>query len=235
MSLFVPKHANPAWRLVCLPCAGGGAADFLRWVPRVPADVEVLPARLPGREARLSERPYRAMGTLVADLADVLPVDRPFALYGHSLGSWVAFELARELRRRGAPPPRALHLAARRAPHVPYAEPKLGRLPRSEFLAGMQARYGAIPAALLNEPAVLDAFLPALRADVTLLDDHVHREEPVLDVPITVWRGADDTTVSASDSEAWALHAGGSFDVRVVPGGHFFHRDPSFPELLFGV
>jgi medium-chain acyl-[acyl-carrier-protein] hydrolase len=232
MSLFLPRHANPALRLVCLPCAGAGIADYVRWTSMFPADVEVLPARLPGREARLAERPYRSMSTLVSDLADALPVDRPYVLYGHSMGSWLAFELTRELRRRGSTLPRHLHLAARRAPDVPTTDPPLGRLPRAEFLSGMQARYGAIPATLLNEPAVLDAFLPGLRADVTLLDDHVHLEEPALDVPFTVWLGCDDRTVARPDAERWARHSTVGCVIREVPGGHFFHREPGPPGWI---
>lgn len=232
MSLFSPAPNPPARRLVYLPCAGGGAVDALRWRP-APDGLELLPARLPGREARLSERPYRALDTLVSDLADALPTDRPYAIYGHSMGAWLAFELTRALRSRGRPLPEHLHLAARRAPDVPSSEPPLGRLPRAEFLAGMQARYGAIPRALLDAPAVLDAFLPALRADVALLDDHVHREQPPLDVPFTVWLGADDRTVERDGADAWRRHTTAGFTIRTVPGGHFFHREPGFPAALF--
>lgn len=231
-TLFPVPRPDAARRWICLPCAGGGAADYARWRPAFPADVEILPARLPGREARLSERPYRGAASLVADLADAVPTDLPYVLYGHSMGAWLAFALARELRSRGRPSPGALHLAARRPPDAPSDEPKLGRLPRQGFLDGMQGRYGAIPDVLLAEPTLLDAFLPALRADVTLLDDWVHVDEPPLDVPFVVWLGADDRTVTRSEGEGWARHTTGSCVVREVPGGHFFHREPGFPARL---
>ncbi|MEZ4322030.1 MAG: thioesterase domain-containing protein [Myxococcota bacterium] len=217
------------FRLFCLPNAGGGTVDFRRW--SLP-DTDVLPACLPGRETRLHERPYRSMPPLVEDLADALPTDRPYAMYGHSMGSWLAFELVRELRRRGHRLPTHLWVGARHAPHLPTSTPPLGRLPQAAFLEGMQARYGAIPDVLLGDPELLKTFLPALRGDVVLLDDYRYAEEAPLDVPITVFRGADDPTVSEAEARAWEAHTTGPFALHTVPGGHFFHREPDFPARL---
>ena len=91
-------------RLFCFPHAGGGASqplDLSGWA--------AVPVRLPGRESRLAEAPFERMGPLVAALADNIEpyLDRPFAFFGHSMGAVVAFELARELRRRVASPARA--------------------------------------------------------------------------------------------------------------------------------
>src|SRR5919197_4113314 len=55
-------------RLFCLAYAGGGASLFRSWPNGLPADVEVCGVQLPGRETRLFERPFMAMGPLVDDL-----------------------------------------------------------------------------------------------------------------------------------------------------------------------
>jgi len=231
MSFFpTPRTARP--RLICLPNAGGGTADYRRW--RLPQH-EVLPARLPGRESRLAERPYRSMAPLIEDLADETPTDRPYAIYGHSLGSWLAFELVRELRRRGARLPTRLLLGARHAPHIPTATPPLGRLPRAAFLDGMAQQYGAIPEVLRNDPALLDAFLPALRADVVMLDDYRYAEQPPLPIPLDLFHATDDPTVAESDAVAWSIHSTERFGFHRVEGGHFFLRQPGFDAVVAGV
>lgn len=225
MSLFQIQRPEASRRLVVLPYAGGGTADFRRW--RVPEDVEVLPARLPAREGRLSERPYRVLSALVEDLVAELPTDRPYVLYGHSLGAWVAYELVHALRAAGRPLPLRLGVGARQAPHAPSRITPLGRLPRAEFIAGMIERYDAIPAVLLSRPEVLDTFLPALRADVTLYEDYTHTDRPPLDLPIDAFTATDDPTVDRTDTLAWARHTTGPFRLHAVTGGHFFHRTTS--------
>jgi surfactin synthase thioesterase subunit len=226
---FFTRPTSAAPRLVCLPNAGGGTVDFRRW--NLPG-IEVLPALLPGRETRLAERPYRSMPPLIEDLADSLPTERSYALYGHSMGSWLAFELVRELRRRGSPLPSRLLVGARHAPHLPTSTPPLGRLPQAAFLEGMQERYGAIPDVLLDDPELLRTFLPALRADVVLLDDYRYTEEAPLDVPIDVFHATDDPTVTGDEARAWAQHTTAPFALHTVTGGHFFLREPGFDTRL---
>ena len=89
-------------RLVCLPFAGGGSAPYYRWRRHVPAWIELAPVTLPGHDGRLAEPPLTDLRTLVELLVDDLQptLDKPFVLLGHSMGAWLAFEMARELRRR---------------------------------------------------------------------------------------------------------------------------------------
>src|SRR3954471_14708509 len=94
-------------RLFCFPYSGTGALAFRTWQTNFPAEAEVCPVQLPGRENRFKEAPFTRLAPLVNALADALTpyLDLPFAFYGHSLGSLVAFEVARKLRSRGAPQP----------------------------------------------------------------------------------------------------------------------------------
>src|SRR5580765_133219 len=99
---FRQTLAAPRLRLFALPFAGGGASTFRQWPEGLPADIECCAVQLPGRETRYKEPGFVRMANLVAALAESLApeFDRPFALFGHSMGALVAFELARELRRR---------------------------------------------------------------------------------------------------------------------------------------
>jgi medium-chain acyl-[acyl-carrier-protein] hydrolase len=215
-------------RLVCLPYAGGGTADFRRWKDGLLPSVDLVPVVLAGRETRMGEPAQDDLAAIVDGmLPALLPVLRaaPFVLYGHSMGAWLAFELVRALRRIGKVKPAHLVVAARRAPHRPARLTPLAGLPDAAFVDAVQARYGGIPEAIRSSPELMSLFLPTMRADFALLDRYRLREEPVLDVPITAWHGQEDTIEDEGDVRAWSEHTRGPFQLRKMPGGHFFLRD----------
>jgi medium-chain acyl-[acyl-carrier-protein] hydrolase len=217
-------------RLVCLPYAGGGTADFRRWKDALLPSVDLVPVVLAGRENRMGERAPSDIGAVVDGmLPALLPVLRaaPFVLYGHSMGAWLAFELVRALRRVGKVRPAHLVVSARRAPHRPARLPALSALPDAAFVDGVQQRYGGIPEAIRSSPELMSLFLPTMRADFTLLDRYRYREEPPLDIPLTSWHGREDRIEDESDVRAWSEHTTGPFQFRQMPGGHFFLRDSS--------
>jgi surfactin synthase thioesterase subunit/glycosyltransferase involved in cell wall biosynthesis len=191
-------------RLFWFPHAGGGTN-----VP-VPG---TAPVRLPGREARLAETPFERMAPLVEALANAIEgyLDRPFAFFGHSMGAVVAFELARELRRRGRPLPSRLIASAARAPqyrrnHVPLPAPPDEQLLRE-----------------LNIPAELErAVLPSLRADTALYRNYVYEEGPPFDFPIRAYGGVDDPDIRREHLDGWREQTAGPFAVRTFTGGHFY-------------
>lgn len=215
-------------RLLCLPHAGGGSVEYRAWPEHFPGSVEVCPIVLAGREHRLSESPHTDLRALARELAvAVAPVVRaaPYAVYGHSMGGWVAFELIRALRRLGEPLPVHLFVGARRAPHLPGLHPSVHDLPEPEFLTAIQEIYGALPEALLSQPRILRMFLPALRADFTVLGTYEFVEEAPVPVPITAFVGTDDVAVDPERVKPWKLHTTEAFALRRIPGGHFFLRD----------
>ena len=220
----VPDNSSARVRLFCLPYAGAGTAPFHAWPSVLPRDIQVCPIRLPGREGRLKETPYTSVTLLVDDLApELLPhLDKPFALFGHSMGAIIAFELARELRRRFARVPLRLFASACRAPHRPLTDAALSGLPRDLLLAEVQRQYGEIDRAVLASPALLDLVVPALRADLTMIEAYRYVEETPLDCPISVLGGSHDATVCEADLLAWSRHTGVGFDRCLLPGGHHF-------------
>jgi medium-chain acyl-[acyl-carrier-protein] hydrolase len=210
-------------RLVCLPFAGGGAGAFRTWADALPLTVEVCAVQPPGRETRFREPPYARLAPLVAALADVLPplFDVPVVLYGHSLGALAAFELARELRRRGGPVPAQLIVSGRVAPDVPPRPRPLHTLPGAEFRAELR-RLNGTPAAVLDNDELMAAFLPVLRADFAAHETYEYREEPPLDCPILAVTGAADTLAPPDQLDGWRRHTRAAFEARVLPGDHFF-------------
>ncbi len=209
-------------RLLCAPHAGSGAASFYPLAGLLAPHIELLAVQLPGREARLSEPPHRAMTPLIMELADAFEqtVRSPYALFGHSMGALVVFELARELRRRGLPPPRQLICSGRRAPTIPNDGPPLHAMPDAAFVDELVRRYDAIPRAILDEPELMALFMPVLKADFAVFESHVHQHERPLDCDIALYGGRDDPQTPEMDG--WASLAAGQCTRRLFDGGHFY-------------
>ncbi|MFC4121893.1 thioesterase II family protein [Nonomuraea zeae] len=219
----VPEpRPQAAVRLFCLPYAGGGSVEFGQWAGLLPESVEVVAVNLPGRERRIRETPRTSMDQLVPELADALEpqLDRPYALFGYSMGAWVAFELARQLRRRGVRQPRALLAAAAGPPDQPPAETHYDA-PEARLVSWMR-RLGGSHGMPLDDQRLLDVVLPRIRADLEITDTYRHRAEPPLPYPVRVYTGTDDEVVSPGTAGLWSRQAGGDFSCRVLRGGHFF-------------
>ena len=223
---FVSQAPNPEARvlLFCFPYAGGGGSLYWTWNRTLPTEVQVCPLQLPGRESRMFEPAFDRLSPLGGALAEVLPplLDRPFAFFGHSMGALIAFELARELRRRDLPAPAHLFASCARAPQLPRAAEPVHHLPEAAFLEGVSRRYGALPAALLQNAEMLQLFLPTLRADFALLETYSYENEPPLDCPITAVAALEDQTVTREDAAAWAMQTSSRFDLWTYPGNHFY-------------
>lgn len=211
-------------RLFCLPYAGGGASTFGQWPASLPNWIEACPIQLPGREQRLREPPFTDLSGLIAALTPVIERhgDKPFAIFGHSMGAVVAFELARALQRRHARMPARLFASAHRAPQEPRAESSLRPLGDPELVAELTSRYDAIPAEIAREPAFLRLLLPLWRADFSLIETYAYEAGPRLACPISVFAGDRDPFTLDDDLELWRAQTAAALALRVFAGGHFF-------------
>jgi medium-chain acyl-[acyl-carrier-protein] hydrolase len=218
------RDLDPRMRLFCFPHAGGNAGAYRDWPRGLPRGIEVCPIDLPGRGARWAERPYRAWEPLVRDVARALQgwLDRPFVFFGHSLGSLIAFEVARELRRGGRPLPRHLYASARRAPQFLADSEPLHELDDARLVDLVCRRHGAIPPHIPAQPEVLRPLLPALRADLEIHASYRYRPEPPLACAVSALGGANDPLATAEQLWAWREQAAGPFALRMFNGGHFY-------------
>lgn len=225
-------------RLICLPYAGSGAVAYRPWRRWLPPWVGLQIVQLPGRENRLREPPLRRMGPLVQLLSELLgpQMGQPYALFGHSMGALIAFELARALRRDGAPPPRYLFVSGRRAPQLADPEPPLHQLADGPFVGAMVRRYNGIPQVILQDIELLRVFLPTLRADLELIETCDYVEEAPLACPIMAFGGQTDRRARAEDLAAWQAQTALTCDVQQLPGDHFYlqREVAALLELIVG-
>jgi surfactin synthase thioesterase subunit len=213
-------------RMFCLPYAGGSAMFYARWRRTLPQWIEVEPVELPGRGARMEEPLDTDLCALAERLtAELLrmPFDRPYGLFGHSLGALLAFEIAHSLLDRGAPAPSVLFASGAEAPAV--RDGRRWRLPLSDdqLRDELKDRQGT-PADVLDNTEIMCAALPVLRADFLMSGTYAYRRRTPLPCPIHVFGGdEDDTTADALD--AWRHETSDGFDLDMLPGHHFFIHD----------
>jgi medium-chain acyl-[acyl-carrier-protein] hydrolase len=211
-------------RIFCFAFAGGGASVFRRLAEAVPAGVEIAAVQLPGREDRYSEPALTSIRAIAAALLPQLRphFDLPFTFFGHSMGALVAFELAREMRRRGESIfPEHIVVSGRRAPGLPARRRDLHVLPSSEFWSGISALQGT-PPEVLADRELRELVEPILRADFEACETHTFDPEPPLDIPITVMGGSDDRETTAEELQSWREHTRSFGGVRMVSGHHFY-------------
>lgn len=219
--------------LLCFPYAGSGAALFGSWRPRMFEGVELIAAKLPGREGRLETPPHDNLDRLVELLAESVEHSRygrsPLFLLGCSVGALIAFELARSLQHRGVSVD-YLIVAASRAPQSVRTRERLHQLPDEKFIRKIQKRYAAIPPQVLANEESKRLLLPMLRADVKMLETYSYSVGPKLECPILAMGGTDDQMVTVGDLFGWRNQTH-SFRQRMFPGDHYFIRQSNASVL----
>jgi surfactin synthase thioesterase subunit len=151
----------------------------------------------------------------------------PFALFGHSLGSLLAFGVARQLRRCSAAQPCCLLCSSATAPQIamPYhSEPPPQDWTIVELGAYLRS-IGGTPETVLRNPDYLHRLLPRMQVDLAVRASYTYAQEAPLEYPLAVFGGQHDTGVSAADLAAWEEQTNAYFTLYRFPGGHFFPHD----------
>ncbi|KUM99145.1 hypothetical protein AQI95_40315 [Streptomyces yokosukanensis] len=213
-------------RLVCFPHAGGSATAYMHLARTLPADFDVLSVQYPGRQDRYGEAPFTDLAPLVEAVAEELARElaadpgRPYALFGHSMGSLVAFETARLLVERELPGPQRLFLSGRGGAHLPNSA-DYHLFDDADVLADVR-ELGGTDQIMLDDPEILRMVLPALRADYRALGTYRFVAGEPLTAPITALTGDRDPMVTVQEARTWREHTSGDFALKVFPGGHFY-------------
>lgn len=226
------QTASVHFRLFCLPYAGGGASVFRDWGEALPGGIEVCAIQLPGRESRILERPFGQMATLVTALSVAIEpyLDKPFALWGHSMGALICFELAHYLRQENKPQPLHLFVSGRKGPQTPVSLSLLHHLPEGEFVEKLRQLKGT-PETVLQHAELVQLMLPTLRADFSLVETYHYTYRAPLDCAIMAFGGLQDQTVTVEELQAWREETCQAFTLHLFPGDHFYLRS-SQEQLL---
>lgn len=217
-------------RLFCLPHAGGSAVFYRPWAKAVGPAVEVHAVQYPGRADRLADALVTDAHQLARLIAGAMAplLDRPAALFGHSMGAVLAYEVARLLQERGVAP---VHLFASgaRPPHD-RGDDRVADKDDDAVVAEM-VKLGGTDAEALQDPELRELVLPYVRNDFALIERYAHRPGVRLTVPVTAIVGDADPHVTADRARGWADVTDGRFALSVLPGGHFYLADRQ-PDVI---
>ncbi|MFB7469407.1 thioesterase II family protein [Kitasatospora sp. NPDC056184] len=229
---FQPAE-DAAVRLVCLPHAGGAATYYFPVARALAPEIDVLAVQYPGRQDRRSEpvvEDVRALAELIT--AELRPwCDRPLALFGHSMGALVGYEVARRLQAEGVEP-LGLFASGRRAPSTVRDE-AVHRRDDQGIISALRELSGTGDE-VLDDEDLLGMVLTAVRGDYKAVETYRADTGPVLGCPIQVLTGDSDEMTSPEENLAWERHTTAECRIEEFPGGHFYLSEQA-PAVLASV
>jgi surfactin synthase thioesterase subunit len=216
--------AEAAVQLVCLPHAGGSAPFYRPVAQALYPRVEVLAVQYPGRQDRRHEAMIDDLGELADRVSEavVAAVDRPFALFGHSMGATLAYEVAIRLERQRLFPLRVF-ASGRRAPSC-HRDERVHLRDDDGMVAELRALSGT-DQRVFGDEELLRMVLPAIRNDYRAAETYRYTPGAPLRCPVTALAGESDPKASPDEVAAWSTHTDGEFELRTYTGGHFYLLD----------
>lgn len=206
---------QPPFHLFLFHHAGGSASQYRRWLPKFPPAWQVRPLSMPEGGPDWS--------TTVEQLASTISdqAQGPYALFGHSMGGLLAFDVTARLEEHGQRPPVWLGVSAypQPAPNEPDRH-----LMSSERLRELAARLGGLPQVVLASDHLWPAVEARLRRDLALLESRTMVGQRVR-TPLCLYCGQQDPVGGPHGMPGWHRLASRVLGTRVYPGGHFYFQN----------
>lgn len=208
--------------LFCLPFAGGSKYSLQYLKKVLPRSISCHFLEYPGRGNRIKENFAENISEIVNDAyVKIAPLlEKPYAIYGHSMGAKVAYLLAQRIREEGRPAPLHLFISGTDAPSVPNREPLRHLLPKDDFITAVK-ELGGVPDELLMHEELLEYFEPILRADFKASETYIYKPTTPLDIPLTVMVG-DKEDMEEEDILEWQKETLFTMRLYKFSGNHFF-------------
>ena len=222
--------------LFVFPYAGGGVVTFHAWHKHLPPWIRMQLVQLAGRESRFLEAPVQAAVEIVEPVAQAIAAisESPFVIFGHSMGSILAFEVARQLRRMSRLTPAALIVSGRCAPQLRPKIPPVSHLDGAPLVYRASELFGGIPREVLEHQELIELMARVLKADMRIVEEYRYLPEEPLSCPIAAYGGDRDPWVSQSELDAWREQTRGGFIREQFPGDHFYLREEENELRLLG-
>ncbi|XP_048223757.1 S-acyl fatty acid synthase thioesterase, medium chain [Perognathus longimembris pacificus] len=235
LNCLIPRP-NAMFKLICFPWAGSGSSYLAKWGEKMSDLIEVHAVRFAGRESRFHEQFASDICQQADEIIDaLLPIihDQPFAFFGHSFGSCLAFVCALHLKEKYNVEPVHMFLSSATPFHSNYWRAQFSQINQlsEEQVKHHLLELGGTPNHIIHNKDLLDQWLPIIQADISILQNSnlgitslkTHSCDFICFV------GANDII---KDMEAWKDVTSGNFDLYVLPGGHFHLVDPANEDFI---
>ena len=208
--------------LFCFPYAGGNIYSYREMTKNAPKEIKIIPFEYPGRLTRQNESLLFDIYDIMADCITQLRshLRTPYALYGHSMGSIVAWLVTQQAIKQGLPPPEHLFVSGRAGPSSLNKEDKKHDLPRQDFFDSIR-EIGGCPKEIFEDEALLDLIESHLRADFKAIEEFEYRTAPPLNIPISAFVGKDED-ITMEEAYKWKDETQSEFHLYHFEGNHFF-------------
>ncbi len=216
-------------KLFCIPYAGGSAAYYTKWKKHLHSSIKLCPLELASRGRRYGEPLYKDLNDVIEDLYQQIQLElknnEPYALFGHSMGSLLAYELGVKIKEMYGEP---VHYFAS-AGVAPHARKKSFRhkLPQEEFI-NLMLNYEGTPKKFFQYKELIELYIPTLRNDVRLVEEYDFDKGRLIqqfNCPVTALYGNEDKLIPAYIVEEWRKITSNELKVITFEGGHFFIHD----------
>lgn len=213
-------------RLFCFHHSGGGASGYYPWAAHLSPYIEMIAIQLPGRENRFTEPLNNNLKYIISELSKNFSIykDKPFFVFGHSLGALMSFEFVKSIQQLYSVFPRHMIISGTKAPHLPFRMKHLSQLDDNILKEELKI-YNGIDEHILNNNELMNLFLPIIKSDFSICENYNFSASKPFPYDILALSGTEDQTVSQKEILAWGKYTEGKFKHISFPGKHFFIKD----------
>ncbi|MBW9154390.1 thioesterase II family protein [Clostridium estertheticum] len=210
--------------LFCLPYAGGSETIYYKWKFFLDPSIELVRLALKGRGKRYSENFYKNIDEAVDDIFENIKdriANEDYAIYGHSMGSLLAYELYYKISRFKLRKPMHIFLSGYKPPSIIKKTENIYALSDNDFIQKLRD-LGGTPVELLNNQVLLQIFLPIIRSDFEMLESYKYvKRENKIKCDVSILNGKQDS-ISLKEILAWKNHVCSGLYIYNFDGNHFY-------------
>lgn len=211
--------------LFCFPYAGSGASIFYSWANYLNPKINIYGFLAPGKEDRISEELIVDLNTLVQNAVEELKqiINKPFVLFGHSMGSVLAFEIAKTLESETITPELVI-LSGRPPPRFGLKMNPISHLGDKELIAELHKLEGTDTRILENDE-LMELLLPIIRADFRISEAYKSSASLKINSPMIAIGSEEDPWLNVAEFSEWKDYSNSTTKIHFFPGGHFYLRE----------
>ncbi|MBN1050256.1 thioesterase II family protein [Clostridium botulinum] len=210
--------------LFCLPYAGGSETIYYNWKRYLNSSIYLESVELRGRGKRFNEDFYENLEEAVEDIFENIKekiLYDDYAIYGHSMGSILAYELYYKIHNENIKIPKHIFFSGYMSPSTLRKKKQIHLLPDEEFIKEV-IELGGTPQEIVDNKELLQLFTPILRNDFKMLENYVYKEKKdKIQCNISILNGNEDD-ITIKEILEWKNHGNKGFKVYNFEGNHFF-------------